>query len=396
MVHLSELQANDSKRASPGLASGFKVSREAEFVLSTSRPGGAGGGPALAPPIDWHRLIELADRERAALPVWRAFRDSGADVQSDGARALRHFAQVWEFKLAHLERLLFQAVRLFADAGIEVVLLKGAAAALTVYDEFDQRPMIDLDILVKEDQAERAWRVAHLAGWKWDSEAFPWDAYQSAHHLPPLEDAFGTGSGLEIHRRLFLPGHPFAFNEEQLWAGSALIDVGGFQCRVPSLTHQLLHCCLHFVWSHQLQNRAWRAFRDVNAFAGSEELDWDEFVSLAKEAAAETCCYWTLRLAARATDADVPPRVLRALKPSGPDALLDILERHYLINLLSGGHGGPSVALGRRLWRLGVQRGPGSAGIDLPSSPAAMGVGKRVAHHLKQLPEWYRYFRRLV
>jgi hypothetical protein len=305
-------------------------------------------------------------------------------------------AETWEFKLIHLERLLVQVLGAFDQAGIDVVLLKGAAAAVTVYDGFGQRPMIDIDLLVAEKDAEEAWTISRRLGWHWDSQSYPKEMYGDAHHLPPLTDAFGSGCGLEIHTRLWLPGHPFSFGEDDVRARAVTAQVDGHACRVPHINHQLLHCCIHFAWSHQLQSRAWRAFSDIDAFVASGRVDWDDFVLLARTSGADSCCYWTLRLAASVTDVTVPPAVLEALRPSGPEVMLDALERHYLINLLPDGDGSPSVALSRRLWQMGVQRGAGSKGIDLPATPDPKGVPERIAYHSRRLPEWYRYLRKLL
>ena len=49
-------------------------------------------------------------------------------------------------------------------AGIEIVVLKGAALAELVYENRDLRPMVDLDLLVKPELAERAIEVLLAAG----------------------------------------------------------------------------------------------------------------------------------------------------------------------------------------------------------------------------------------
>src|SRR5690606_1418700 len=114
----------------------------------------------LREPLDWERLLVLADRERAALPLWRSVRAAGFDSDRPEVRVLRRLAGLWEFRLMHLERLLLETLGAFQEAGIDVVLLKGAGAALTVYGAFDRRPMGDVDLLVGPDRAEEAWALA--------------------------------------------------------------------------------------------------------------------------------------------------------------------------------------------------------------------------------------------
>lgn len=371
--------------------------REGEMVLRA----GSADDPAAArhrleQPLEWQRLLFFADRERAALPLWRELRTTSLAERADGARVLKRMAQVWEFKLMHLERLLGQVLDAFAAAGVEVVLLKGAAAAASVYGGFSRRPMLDIDLLVEEGQAERAWTLAQSHGWRWDAQKYPRESYTTSHHLPPLHDAFGSSSGLEIHRHLWLPGHPFRFTEVDVWRGAEPVNLLGRSCLVPTIVHQLLHCCIHFAWSHRMQSHGWRAFSDVRAFVESGRVDWVEFIEAARASGAETCCYWTLRLAGRFTGISVPGEVMEALQPKGPPQLLESLERHYVVNLLPHDANSPSVGLAQRLWRLGIQRGPGSSGIDLPADPVRRTLGERLHHHSRRVPEWFRYFRQLM
>ena len=371
------------------------LSPEARLVLQAT-DGDRDASSGAVESVEWMSLLSIAERERAALPLWRSVRASLPEASGEEAGALKRMAQIWEFKLIHLERLLLELLGAYQEAGIQPILLKGAAAALSIYPGFTRRPMLDLDLLVEEREAETAWSLARSLGWRWDATSFPLHAYQDAHHLPPLRDAFGSGSGLEIHSRLLLPGHPFLFDEEQLRAGAVEIDINGRRCRVPEIHHQLLHCCIHFAWSHRMTSHAWRAFSDVRACIAADGFDWDRFLDMARASRADSCCYWTLRLAEGAAEVPIPAEVLRALRPHSPALLLNALERHYLMNLLPGRESGLSTGLSRRLWQLGVQRGSGEGGIELPSDPEPMSLGRKLAYHWNRLPDWTRYLKRML
>ncbi|HEX6925903.1 MAG TPA: nucleotidyltransferase family protein [Longimicrobiaceae bacterium] len=373
------------------------LSREGQIVLRAN-PFGTQADYAqfLHGPVEWKRLLSLAEHERATLPLWRVIRNSPLAAGGDGAKALRALAQVWEFKLFHLERMFEEAIAAFAHEGLTVLLLKGAAAAVSVYGGFSRRPMVDVDLLVEEGRGETAWVLAQEIGWNWDPRRHPRESYSNAHHLPPLYDSFGASCGMEIHTRLWMPDSPFSFGETDLWERSIEVEVKGTRCRVPCVADQLLHTCIHFAWSHRLKSHGWRAFSDVAAYLRSGEIGWDDFVSRAHSAGADSCAYWTLRLARSVCDAPVPAEVLESLRPAGSSRLLDLLERQYVTNLLPDERGTPSLALARRLWRMGIQRGPGSNGIDLPDDPKPMLLRERVRHHVKQLPQWWEYVRRVV
>lgn len=345
--------------------------------------------------IDWRLLITYADRERATLPLWRALKASSADLSGEGPRLLQRMAQIWEFRMLNLERLLHSLIPALQEAGIEGLLLKGAAAAATVYGGFGRRPMLDIDLLVPAEQADNAWRVAQSAGWKWDEASYPLGSYETAHHLPPLEDRFGASCGLEIHRSIWRPGHPFRLDEQHFVSNSRTVEINGSSCRVPRVSDQLLHCCIHFAWSHELSSHVWRTFSDVTAFLQSEDLDWDIFLSDAQGFGAATCCYWTFRLLSVVNGVSVPSEVLAQLRPSLPQSVLDRLERHYLLSLAPI-DGAPSVELSKALWRLGLRLGPSLEDIELPGAPEPMGLRTRLAHHTRQLPAWFAYLKRLA
>lgn len=346
--------------------------------------------------LDWKKVLTLANRERSALPLWRTVRSAGADVERMEVKVLKRMAEIWEFKLLHLERLLFATLDAFHAAGVEAVLLKGAGVALSIYGGFTRRPMLDIDVLVPRDRAEEAWTLAQSLEWRWDAAGYPKAAYEEAHHLPPLMDTFGSGVGLEIHTALWMPDHPFAFSEADVLRDAVRIETSRGAVPVPRIEHQLLHCCIHFAWSHRIRSHAWRAFSDVRAFIEAGTIDWTEFVALARATGAETCCYWTLRLSSSTVGNHLPSEVLRELRPSGPEALFDRLERHFMLNFMPDDVHCPSLAIEKRLWRMAIQRGKGSGGIHLPSDGAPLSFPARVAHHAQGAGAWVRYLGRLA
>src|SRR5690606_3028733 len=102
------------------------LSREGQIVLRANPFGTqADYAQLLHGPVEWKRLLSLAEHERATLPLWRVIRNSPLAAGGDGAKALRALAQVWEFKLFHLERMFEEAIAAFAHEGITVLLLKG-------------------------------------------------------------------------------------------------------------------------------------------------------------------------------------------------------------------------------------------------------------------------------
>ncbi len=70
-------------------------------------------------------------------------------------------ASVRNVRMMHL---LERIARAFNDAGVPVLALKGAALNLVLYDRPDERPMGDLDLLIKPENVEDAFAILEKLG----------------------------------------------------------------------------------------------------------------------------------------------------------------------------------------------------------------------------------------
>lgn len=315
-------------------------------------------GARLRGSINWPRLARMALCEGAAGIVYRRLLGLATDPAfGEIDRHLRPIGLVSEFQLAMLQQQFERLVVALDAAGIGVVLLKGAGLASTVYAGFAERPMTDVDLLVSPDAAQEAYAVATGLGWAHRADVSRDRGYDAHQHLPPLEDGFGIGVGLELHTELFVRENPFRFTAAEMRGRSRGVDRVGIPhgARVPDLHDQLLHACLHFVWSHEMRFGAWRTFRDVDRIVGTGLVRWGEFTRRAHDARGESCCYWALELARTLTRTDIPEDVLASLRPRGLRAVHAPLARHLAMQLVPSEHACPSTGLSRAAWRAAVQ-----------------------------------------
>jgi hypothetical protein len=305
--------------------------------------------------VDWHRLLRLAQNERAVSVVYSRLHSGLAHlVPNDVLEQMRRIALISDFAMLHLETRLRDSLAALAQTQTRVMLLKGAALAYSVYGDARARPMSDIDILVDASDAETARGAMLQAGWREVAGGVPDRLYEQHHHLPPLQDTRAPDLHLEIHTALFPRRQPFALETGALWSRARSFDEAVGRAFVPDMVHSLLFACLHFAWSHQACFGAWRTVRDVDAIARRPELDWDEFVAVARRTRGETSCYWTLRIARAAAGVEVPARVLAELRPRRNAYLLRALEHHFLTNLVLGQSTCPSTTLSNALWEVGL------------------------------------------
>lgn len=388
------------------------LSNEAQIVFRTA--GGRENDGALcdllAQPLKWDRVSFMAERETASSVMWRrlsALPCAGASAAAKEIRGMQQLALVSEFHLMHLQQRLEEAVGAIAAAGVDVLLLKGAGLAYTAYADFSQRPMSDIDLLIDAARADEVRALLANVGWDWDKDESAADKYERHHHLPPLRYDHGIATTLELHTELFVPGSPMKLSAADILRTAKRISVGGQCALVPSPQYQLLHACLHFGWSHAMRSGAWRTFRDVGAIIETGQVDWGEFVRLARESRGGTCCYWTFRLAADMGGVTgIPAEVLSALRPPQPDFVMRRVERHFTSQLSVFDATCPSEALSRMVWVLGVmpeRSGHGHvrpwdqlAEMELEQNQGAAYRWQKMTHHLRNLGQWVRYARMML
>jgi hypothetical protein len=301
----------------------------------------------ISQPLDWRRIGEMAEREKLLPVLWNRLRGHTGRVPPEIADRIHAQAAVTEFRMAMTETTLQDALEVLASAGIRVLLLKGAALATTVYPSFAARPMGDVDILVQPGEARRAWNLLVSAGWRPElagGERF----FEGHHHLVGLVDPKGLNLALEVHRGMLPTPGPFQFDEAEVWRDARPVKLGTSEAWVPSDQHQLLHLCVHFAWSHMLLTGIGRTVRDVATMLERGEIDWEGFIALARRTRAATCAYWTLAMSRTLAAARVPESVLASLRPGGPVALTNALERAQISSALLGAC--PSIHLMRAMW----------------------------------------------
>ena len=167
-------------------------------------------------------------------------------------------------------------LRLFAEGHIETLLLKGVALILRHYPDPGLRPMADLDLLVRGESAAAAFELLEQEGWTCARrpDALGW---VEAHGVPFTR---GASRPLDLHWRLF-EDCSWRGADDDFWAQSVPVDVGGAPTRILYPTDQLVHVVVSGVrWS---ANAAIRWVADAVAVLRSSatRIDWPRLVDRA-------------------------------------------------------------------------------------------------------------------
>ncbi len=190
------------------------------------------------------------------------------------------------------------------EDGVAVLLLKGAALVAAHYGDPGLRPMADLDVMVREEDAERAIAILQGRGY---APAGPVDAAARALiHSAPF--ARPGAAPFDLHWRAF------ELEEDRaIWDSVVEMKYQGVTVRVPGPADQLLHACvLGTIWDWDAPQR-WVLDAMAVVRSSGDRLDWGTFVARAIALRLSTGAHGSLRFLREEFAVDVPEEVSVAL-----------------------------------------------------------------------------------
>lgn len=207
----------DAARLAKGCADAYGVVRALLAARGADDRGVAGATAACLPPhfpnaYDdpvWNTLADEAEYHGVAPliePMISALSRTRPDaVPEDVRRAFAALASRHRRAAAAREQCIDQLLAAFADAGIPIILLKGAALAHLIYPSPAVRAMVDIDVLVAAGDTERAVAISRDLGFSFATRYGSRFAGRM-HHLPAATtERSGFRISLEIHTDTMSP-----------------------------------------------------------------------------------------------------------------------------------------------------------------------------------------------
>lgn len=194
--------------------------------------------------LRWERMVplELADTGSVKLLLVLYNRVKSWKSETRSLPWLKGSARYSWVKHQMIVRNLESIIRTFREAGIDTLLLKGAALNVTVYPE-GQRLMSDLDVAVPREHAEEAVSLLIQSGWtsKFRNPEKMIDAAHGCHFEK------GPAAQLDLHWDFFHGRYLDSDEQSILWNAAKTVSVGKETVRVLCPADQLLHTCEHGV-----------------------------------------------------------------------------------------------------------------------------------------------------
>jgi hypothetical protein len=239
--------------------------------------------------------------------------------------------QIW---LSEMARFLAE----FERAGLQTLVLKGTALVLLFYPDCGLRPMTDLDLLVRRDQARAAMSLLAELGWKANDEDMErrvrsasrkngadanGDLASATMISAALERRVRQGHATDFvnSARLRLDLHWYVLPENRgpdadtdFWNDAVPVRIGNFTTKALSPTDTLLHVCVHGAKWCPVPPMRWVADAMMIMRAASDQIDWNRLVRLARKRRLSLPLGRALTYLAENMRAPIPPAVLLELR----------------------------------------------------------------------------------
>ncbi|MGH9311516.1 MAG: nucleotidyltransferase family protein, partial [Vicinamibacterales bacterium] len=202
---------------------------------------------------------------------------------------------------------------------VDTLLIKGAALSHTHYPEPYMRHRVDIDLLVRRSDVDRAQRVLECHGWSRDVESDA-ELATGQRHYTKLLGAGGRVERVDLHWRVANPlVFARALSFDELHARAVPIPSLGAAARTLAPADALLLACLHRVAHHAGDTAApallW--LTDICLIVERlDRLERDRFLALAARESLRAVCRDGLGAAAARLDSSACAHLAASLPPS--------------------------------------------------------------------------------
>ncbi len=190
-------------------------------------------------------LVKQAEVHGVAPFLYQFFKHYNIELPDEIKRQLQSLTLRHKFAAQARRKALREIITVFNDRGIGLVLLKGAALAVMIYDKPAHRPMRDIDILISTADQQRAKDTLEELGFTFDK------SHQSIymgdiHHLPnAIKHVDGLKVSLELHHQVYSRDVQGSQTFEQIIANAQNIELDGKHALTLDHLSMLNHLCRH-------------------------------------------------------------------------------------------------------------------------------------------------------
>ena len=194
------------------------------------------------------------------------------------------------------------------SAGVKVIVIAGAALAETVYPNIGLRPMSDIDLLVHKTDLSRIEQALNRIGYVWEI------GRRDEQHYHNPDPGLAVHIEIDIHNRL-----PYldSLSLQGLWTRAVKRPLAGVETLVLSPEDTLIYTAADATIHHARISQI--CLDDMARIINNAErkTDWLLVTKLIRQYRLEAPLYYALGVAIKQTRINIPPWVLKAIRPVG-------------------------------------------------------------------------------
>jgi Uncharacterised nucleotidyltransferase len=233
--------------------------------------------------------------------VYEAVRRYGLELDKESRTYLRSARLKEELRGNILRRVCGEVLQLFQKEDVPAIMLKGIALAETVYDNPALRHCHDIDLLLREQDLERAANLLRSLRFRDQESDSASDDYKLEHQ---------SGVLLELHGCLFENG--FKGSLEDTWARTEPRMLMAIPARILSPADNLSHVCVHGFYSPRRESLRWVSDAWF-IIQRRRDLNWDLLLEYGDRTHLALPLAVTLGYLAEDLNAPVPSKILASL-----------------------------------------------------------------------------------
>lgn len=193
--------------------------------------------------VSWEEFVWTGSSHLVLPALYSAFSRNGL-LPLLPADLVDHLSAIYNINLHRNRQIIEQShelIRLLNNEGIEPVFLKGVGHLLqNLYHDPGDRIMSDIDILIPEEDIQKAANALYYAGY-FHPEEFKDDDFENHHHLPGFEHKSYIAM-VELHHSVFPVNYLNILSNTEIYSDRKKTE--GFNAWVLSTDHQMV---LNFV-----------------------------------------------------------------------------------------------------------------------------------------------------
>jgi hypothetical protein len=220
-------------------------------------------------------VLEVAAQNSAWVMVDRSLKRLGVAVPVDFSRKAASVTEAGRKRATWNAQILTQA----AQAGIEVIVLKGGLLGSVVYGDPAYKKMNDIDVLVRFENAPAFAEILRKNSFTSVGKLLSQKEFSDkSHHSPPFVSP-DLACMVGLHWGLTSPHSVWKPDLESVWSKRKEAEVCGARAFQMCWEHQVLHACTHLPF-FKIGVRELADVYNTILFAQKRgEFDWHFFVS---------------------------------------------------------------------------------------------------------------------